>query len=253
MATMEEIYMELADQEEAKLVAKNKEQVPAMATDQEFDSAIKTLLYYQHRIDDIASVATRFIADARNKYNYFLQQCEPFLRHYAIAHLKRDKDGNVKSKNYKSLAAGGGVFFRQKAQKITFNNEQLPKIKEFIERYLPDKAEVITEKTVYEVTNKQELVDVLQQIADAKARELFANPEEITVGTVKAIDEIYSEMDIQIEEADPYYYMHIGTNKANTFRHLKANLTQAIDGSFRADQEEDIDVLIEDLEDEQLP
>lgn len=240
------------NQEETKetstAVAEIKTEVFSIHGPARFDSLIKLLLHYQHKIEDIANVATRFIGEARNSYNFHLEANKSFLKEYAIENLKRDKDGQIKGKSYKTVTAGGGVFFRAKPERITFNKNRLGDIKAFIERYLPDKTEVILEKTIYEVPDKQALMDVLENISHAKAAELLANPAEISVGTVKGLEEIYNEMDITIEPMDPFYHFHIGSNKAFTGGEIKANLTQAIDGGFRYDQEEELDYLIEELE-----
>jgi hypothetical protein len=230
-----------------------QDEVQVIDKDAEFDKAIKLLLHYQHKISDIAAVATRFIAEARNSYNFHLEQNKYFLREYAMEHLKRDKDGEIKGKSYKSIAAGGGVFFRQKAEKITLNLDKLPLIKDFIESYLPDKTEVIAEKITFECDSK-ELIDVLKQIADVKAQELFAGSEEgsvtsqIEAATEQGLQEIFNEFGIEVEEADPFYDLRIGSNKAFTTASIKSNLTQAIEGTFRANEEEEVDLLIEELQ-----
>lgn len=228
-------------------LTKPKDEIQTVNPDNVFDMQIKTLLYYQNRVENIADVATRFLTEARNKYNHFLHLYKPTLESYAKDHLKRGADGEIKGSSYKSISAGGGVFFRAKPKKVTFNTNKLAEIKDFIERYLPDKTEVITEKIVYEVPDEDALVETLQQIADIKAKEIFTNPEEITVGTVKALDEVYTEFGIDVEEEDPFYYMRVGTIKGWTGNNLKANLRQAIEGSFKLEQEEEIDLLLEDL------
>jgi hypothetical protein len=215
--------------------------------DAQFNTAIKTLLYYQHKIEDVANVATRFITEARGKYNYFHQQYIAFLREYAKEHLKRNKDGEIKGKSYKSIAAGGGVFFRAKPEKITFDPTKLAALQNFLAIHSPEKADLITAKFVYEIIDKEQLLMTLQEIADTRAKKILDNPEEIKVGQVAGMQEILDEFNIQVEEADPFYYCYIGSNKGWTGRDLQSNLSQAISGTLKFDQEQEIDLLLEDL------
>src|ERR1700752_4004631 len=117
-----------------------------------FDKLIKYLNYLAHEIEDIGSVAARLITERRNKYNFFFEQNKQFLKDYALEHMKRNAEGEIKGKNYKSLTAGGGVFFRAKPEHIHIETDKLGALKEFIEKYLPDK-EVIIEKTQYAIAD----------------------------------------------------------------------------------------------------
>jgi hypothetical protein len=225
-------------------VAPAQDEVQEIDKAAEFNSAIKVLLYYQHKIEDISKVATRFIAEARRHYNHAWEMHKYFLKEYAKEHLKRNKDGEIKGKSYKTIEAGGGVFFRQRPAKITLNEQKLEDLKEFIERYLPDKSEVIKEKVVYEY-EPDEIIDVLKQIAEVKAHQLYGGAQEAKEQGMK---EICDEFGIEIEEPDPFYYMHVGTTKAFSTAALKANLGQAIDGTTRFDEEEEINLLLEELE-----
>ena len=221
---------------------------------------MKYLNRLSHEIEDIAGVATRMIAQRRNHYNHVFMANKPLLQEYAIEHLKRDKDGQITGKSYKTLEAGGGVFFRAKPQTIRIDDTKLADIRAFIERYLPDKVEVVAEKTVCSVPDKQAFIDVLTNIAEAKATELVTSHAtaegltdteqiefEIKEATKKGLEEICNEFRIEIEPSDAFAFMHIGVTKGNTFRHLKSNLVQALDGSFRPNEEEEFDLIIEEL------
>jgi len=230
----------------------------------EFNSAIKVLLYYQHKIEDIASVATRFIAEARNKYNHAWEQNKYFLREYAIENLKRNKDGEITGKSYKTLAAGGGIFFRQKPRVIKIDEDYLPVLKKILIDHFPDNIVngLITEKLVYEVPDEDELVDYLEQViqirAEEKLIELRDANENLTEEEAKEAlkelveqgrKEMFDGEVMEVTEADPFHYMYSGSTKAFTGTALKANLTQAVTGAFRHDEEEEVDLLIESLED----
>lgn len=228
-------------------LTKPKDEIQTVNPDNVFDMQIKTLLYYQNRVENIANVATRFLAEARNKYNHFLQLYKPALEAYAKDHLKRGADGEIKGKSYKSISAGGGVFFRAKSAKITLTESKLNDLREFILGQNPEATDLINMKISWEVPDKQALVDILQEIAEKRAKEILANPEEITVGQVAGLQEIFNEFGIEIEEEDPFYYLRVGTTKGWTGNNLKANLSQAIEGSFKLEQEDEIDLLLEDL------
>ena len=270
--TLDDVFRELADEEEAKLDydgSMGEESIPIPVTklheeaiDRKsvFTDCVKYLNRLSHEIEDIAGVATRMIAQRRNHYNYVFMANKPLLQEYAIEHLKRDKDGQITGKSYKTLEAGGGVFFRAKPQTIRTDDTKLADIRAFIERYLPDKVEVVAEKTVYSVPDKQAFIDVLTNIAEAKATELVTSHAtaegltdteqiefEIKEATKKGLEEICNEFRIEIEPSDAFAFMHIGVTKGNTFRHLKSNLVQALDGSFRPNEEEEFDLIIEEL------
>lgn len=229
----------------------------------EFNSAIKVLLYYQHKIEDIASVATRFIAEARRHYNNAWEQNKYFLREYAIENLKRNKDGEITGKNYKTLAAGGGIFFRQKPRQIKIDSDYLPTIKKILTDHFSDDIVngLITEKLVYKVSDENELVDYLEQViqirAEEKLIEIVAANEGMTDNRRKEAlkelieqgrKEMFDGEVMEVTQSDPFYYMYVGVTKANTLTHVKANLVQAIDGSFKHSEEEEVDLLIESLE-----
>lgn len=213
----------------------------------QFDMNIKTLLYYQNRVNNIADVATRFLSEARNKYNFWFDQHRAFLREYAIDHLKRGADGEIKGKSYKSISAGGGVFFRAKPEKITFDPDRLPALFAFLQEHFPINTNPVVIKTVYEITDKEALINLLQEIAEKRAKEILDNPEEFTVGAVQGLGEIYNEFGIEVEEADPFYHCYVGSTKGWTGRDLQSNLSQAVAGSLKYDQDEEIEILIEDL------
>lgn len=229
----------------------------------EFNSAIKVLLYYQHKIEDIGSVATRFIAEARNHYNRAWEQNKYALREYAIENLKRGKDGEIKGKSFKTLAAGGGVFFRQKPRVIKIDESYLPTLKKILTDHFPDDVanSLITERLIREVPDKEELVEHLERVVQIRAEEKLtevrdANEELTEEQAQEALEELIEQgrkemFDgdvIQVEDADPFHYMYIGVAKANTMRHVKDNILQAIDGSFKHTEEEEVDLLIEELQ-----
>jgi hypothetical protein len=246
-------------------IEQTENEIVPVDKDQLFNSTIKLLLYYQHKIEDITAVASRFIVEARRKYNFHFEQNKHFLREYTIEHLKRDKDGQIKGKSYKTLEAGGGIFFRQKPKKITIDERHLPILKKMLINYFPDDIvnELITEKIAYEVSDKDALLsrlkllvhfraqDKLDELKDAnpelsEEQKKFAREELIELG----MKEMFDESIIQIDEADPFYHMCPGVTKANTFRRLKDNVLQAIDGSIPYTEEEEVDLLIEDLSNE---
>lgn len=215
--------------------------------DPEFDRVVKYLNWLAHEINDIGAVAANLIAERRRKYNFIFEQNKLFLKDYALDHLKRDKDGQIKGKSYKRVTAGGGVFFRAKPQRIIMDDELLPKLRSFVAQYAPDMINLIEEKTVLSVADPETLLDTLKAIAETKAKEVFTDPEQITVGAVAALEEIIHDFGIEIEEADTFHHMHVGSVKANSFTRVKTSLTQAIDGHGRADEEEEVNLLIEEL------
>ena len=230
---------------------------------QAFDEVIKKLLYYEHRIEDITRVATRFIADARARYNHTFEANKPFLREHAIEHLKRGKDGEIKGKSYKTISSGGGVFFRAKPEKITINYDNLHAVKKLLLGYLDD-AQVnalIPEKITYEVPEKDTLVEALcglvQQTAKDKLQEFvdangeFASNEEREEQFIILIkqgeDEIFNEDIITVEQADPFHYCFVGSSKGFTGGSIKQEIIRAVDGKQAYDAEEEVDILLEDL------
>lgn len=233
--------------EEVTTVPKDLEVLEAEKT-QQFDDVIRYLLRISHEIEDIADVAARLINERRGKYNWVFGQNQAFLREYATERLKRGADGEIKGKNYKSLTAGGGVFFRGVPEKVHINQEHLGTLKAILAPYLGD-TELITEKTVYEVPSKEALLEEVKTIIKLRAAAKHPQDEEVLQKLIEqGEDEIFGSGGIiQIEPPDALAHMSVGTTKGWSPKDAKAHLNKALDGKI-IEQEDEVQALIEDLE-----
>lgn len=227
-----------------------------------FDKTIRYLLHLSHEIEDIANVASSLINERRSKYNWTFEQNKHFLRDHAVPHLKRDKDGVVTGKSYKSMTAGGGVFFRQKPEKITIDKKGLEWLKnKFLVNYLDEATanSLITESITFDVPNEKALVVALRKVIEAKAKEKLEElREEVELNDEQAQEafdgflrageqEVLHNDIISIEEADPLHYLTVGSQKGWSVKAVKGQLIKALDGRIEETNEDEVEALIEDL------
>lgn len=235
-------------------------EVPEINPDKQFDSVVSYLNYLSHQITDIGAVAARLISERKAKYTFHLKQNEAFLREYALAHMKRDANGEIKGRNYRSLTAGGGVFFRAKPEKITIDQEHLKTLKAILAPYLGD-TDLIREKTVYEVPNEQGLIKEVRIMIKARAEdavhELKKTVEMTEEQSKEALEDFIKQGEneifgmggiIEIDEADAFAHMAIGSTKGWNGKDTKALLTKAIDGKLVENDDDEIEMLLEKLE-----
>lgn len=237
----------------------------ALEKQESFDSTIKYLLRLSHEIDDIANVASRLIAERRNHYNWKLEQTKLFLKEHALEHMPRDGNGEIKGKNFKSINAGGGVFFRAKPQKLTIDKEQLGWLKkEFLMNYLDDERAnaLIKEKIAFEVTDEKALIaalnEVIQNKAKEKLEELKAEVELDEAAEKTALeayiklgtDEVFNNEVLQLTPKEEYHTMTVGSSKGWTGKATKTMFIKAITGALEEEKEEQDEVaaLLAELE-----
>jgi hypothetical protein len=231
----------------------------AVDEDKQFDSIIHYLNYLAHEIDDIAAVAARLISERRAKYMFHFTQNQSFLREYAMTHLKRDSDGQIKTKNYKSITAGGGVFFRASKGKITITQENQRILKALLAPWIGN-TELIVEKTVYEITGTDALLEEVNKLIQARAQlkleELKRTVEMTDEQSKGALEDLVKQGEseifgvggiITVDESDPFHSMLVGNIKGWNGKDTKALLNKALDGKI-VDTDDDVDSLVESLE-----
>ncbi len=178
--------------------------------DELFNDTIRKLRGLQHQIDDLAEVAASKINALRNTYNYILESNRPFLQTYAMEHLRRDKDGEIKGKSYRTLDSGGGVFFRAQPEKITFSQ--------------------IVLKDFYEEQGLQGIVKTITYTAQ-ESSELLKQ--------LNWTDDTIKQAGIKIQPAMPFAKMSIGGNKAWSVTKAKQLLFKALTGEAPLDIDEE--------------
>lgn len=189
-----------------------------------FVSAIKHLRRLQHEIDDIARTAAIEINKARWNYNHWMDQYSPFLRQYWHDHAKVNKEGE-KTKNYKLIEAGGGVYFRGYPGNISLDKNRLAallyeleehnvgfKVKEDSPSFVL--SDFIKVESVVNVTDPTKLIE---------ACEAFG------------ID--YSSYGIVVTPASPLQSMGVGSDRAWSPSKAKTDLTRALEGNLEETNE----------------
>lgn len=232
---------------------------------QAFDDTVKYLLRLAHEIDDIGNVASRLIAERKNAYNWKLEQTKAFLREYALEHMRRDGNGEIKGRNYKSLTAGGGIFFRARPQKLTIDKEKLGWLKkEFLLNYLDDSLanELITEKIAFEVPNEKALICALkvvvknraeEKLEELKAETTLSEQEEkfaLEAFVNQGEEEIFNNEVIQLSPKEEFHTMTVGSSKGWTGKDTKMQFIKALKGTLEPEKEEqdEVTALLEELE-----
>lgn len=175
-----------------------------------FNEAIRHLRELQHHIDDTAQQAAIQLNQLRGNYNYWFNHYGPFLREYALNHAKIDKDG-VKAKNYKSIAAGGGVYFRAIPKEIKFDMHYLIEVFNQIPEGLPHIKREIT----YKIIDAEKLLEA--------CRDMDLN------------------VPVEIIEGDPVGKMSVGTKRAWSPYSSKVMLNKALEGNLKEEEEESED------------
>jgi len=228
--------------------------------DEQFNKIVKYLNWLSHEIEDIGKVAARLINERRAKYNFFFEQNKLFLKDYVMPKLKRNKDGEIVGKSYKSVEAGGGVFFRQKPRKVTVNQEMFGPLLELMERYGINSKRIIEKKIVYKVHDEDALLKAVTEIIEKRAAEKFAELKETVEMTEEQANEAMETLiregeaemfglAITVEDAEPFATMRVGTTSGFTGRQIKVEINKAIDGRIIfADEEDEIETLIGELE-----
>jgi hypothetical protein len=194
-----------------EITEEQKQVIDSLVSEEEkaesFNNAIRHLRRLQHEIDDTARQASIEINKLRSDYNHWYRQYEPFLRDYALEHAKVDKNG-VKAKNYKSIAAGGGVYFRAVPEKIEFDMLSVVKMCE-------TEPESIWDQLVRK--------EVSYIVIDAE-------------GLVKQADE-YGGIKYDTTPGDPIGKMSIGTERGWSPNSAKQLLGKALEGSLKEEVE----------------
>lgn len=210
-------------------------QAPEMTEEERaatFDHHVRHLRAMQAEIDNIASVAAEAIAKVRNRYDRTWEQYKPFLVDHAkrkIAEARRvTDDGEVKEdRHYKSIGAGGGVYFATKkgGVQITCATE------DFYWFLLNQNIAPLGIRMVesYEVTDAQSLkLALLQAFERAYASGNDADKAQAAL----LLSHINETPD------DPDGHVKVGTKGGWTANKSKQTLTRAIEGQLKLEDDD---------------
>ena len=222
--------------------------------DEEFARVVRQLRAMQHEMDDIAAVAATQISAVAGRYKFKLDSWKPFLEDYAKRHLSKrvDKEtGEVKEiKNYKTIEAGGGVFFATKKGSVTVNVE----LKDFAKWLVQEASdlefsvpltELFSAREVWSLNDPQALVVVLHELAWYKTEaEVNATLAEAACSNASLTDEEETKLrasaladwqyrlfkDVNIVPDDPYGYFKVGSKRGWTPNEARRLFDKALSG-----------------------
>lgn len=166
--------------------------------DEMFEHAVRHLRAMQHEIDDTAQQASIELNKLCGRYNYWFNYYAAFLRKHATEHAKRKNSGEM-VKHYKTITAGGGVYFREIKPKYIFSQEEL--------------------KRCYENGMRDAIAAEVSFVA-IEPEKLIAQG----IGTK--------------EPGDPLGKIYVGTSRPWTHTKAKSGLTSALDGVLTTESEE---------------
>lgn len=198
--------------------------------DAAFNSMIPALRHLQQRMTDKVDVARREIAETRARYDRLFMQFRPFLEAYGKAHLRKhtnSKTGEIKEiKNYRTIEAGGGVYFAAKLGSISVNIADLKELNDYLVKHGQPglvKIETVTIERV-SVTDSARLVEALKELKKD--------------GSVSAAG--YLEQ-ITVVETDPYGHFYVGAKAKWTGNAEATALSDAIKGKAKPEVEDSED------------